>query len=254
MCLLFTAHVESELLLGYSTYLPRDVLVMTVRFAILLSVLLTVPLIHFPVSAQTHEGHLTKSRFLKQRRIFHAVCLRVLGSAAPQARKAVILLLFGARPFSWLIHIGTTLSILGLVMLMAIFVPDIRNVFGVVGVWFDFSKSSVKMYKGNYEYLDFRHVETVLISVRVSLTPQLLILLTKITACIINAALLSRQFIMLPHSDIHYSVKLNLLFCFFSRIHNIQLPFVYFSRHFLPEDQQPAPQIWGLHWGNHTDI
>lgn len=67
----------------------------------------------------------------------------------PQARKAAILLLFGARPFSWLIHIVTTLSILGLVMLMAIFVPDIRNVFGVVGVWFDFSKSSVKMYQRN---------------------------------------------------------------------------------------------------------
>ncbi|TWW72084.1 putative sodium-coupled neutral amino acid transporter 6 [Takifugu flavidus] len=95
--LTFYAHAESELLLGYSTYLPRDVLVMTVRFAILISVLLTVPLIHFP------------------------------------ARKAVNLLLFGVRPFSWPIHIITTLSILGLVMLMAIFMPDIRNVFGVVG-------------------------------------------------------------------------------------------------------------------------
>ncbi|XP_011615833.2 probable sodium-coupled neutral amino acid transporter 6 [Takifugu rubripes] len=95
--LTFYAHAESELLLGYSTYLPRDVLVMTVRFAILISVLLTVPLIHFP------------------------------------ARKAVNLLLFGVRPFSWPIHIITTVSILGLVMLMAIFMPDIRNVFGVVG-------------------------------------------------------------------------------------------------------------------------
>lgn len=47
---LFTAYVDSELLLGYDTYLPRDVLVMSVRLAILLAVLLTVPLIHFPVS------------------------------------------------------------------------------------------------------------------------------------------------------------------------------------------------------------
>lgn len=50
-CPLLVGHVESELLLGYNTYLPRDLMVMTVRVAILLSVLLTVPLIHFPVSA-----------------------------------------------------------------------------------------------------------------------------------------------------------------------------------------------------------
>uniref|UniRef100_A0A672ZNB3 Solute carrier family 38 member 6 n=1 Tax=Sphaeramia orbicularis TaxID=375764 RepID=A0A672ZNB3_9TELE len=95
--LTFYAHVESELLLSYDRYLPRDVLVMTVRLAILLSVLLTVPLIHFP------------------------------------ARKAAILILFGGRPFSWWIHTIATLVILGVVLLMAIFVPDIRNVFGVVG-------------------------------------------------------------------------------------------------------------------------
>lgn len=95
--LTFYAHVESELLLGYDMYLPRDIMVMTVRLAILLSVLLTVPLIHFP------------------------------------ARKAAILILFGGRPFSWWIHTIATLVILGVVLLMAIFVPDIRNVFGVVG-------------------------------------------------------------------------------------------------------------------------
>lgn len=54
----------------------------------------------------------------------------------------MILLLFGVRPFSWLIHTITTVSILGLVMLMAIFVPDIRNVFGVVGMWFYFPPKS----------------------------------------------------------------------------------------------------------------
>ncbi|XP_075874180.1 putative sodium-coupled neutral amino acid transporter 6 isoform X2 [Nelusetta ayraudi] len=95
--LTFYAHVESELLLGYDKYLPHDIVVMTVRLAILLSVLLTVPLIHFP------------------------------------ARKATLLLLFGRRPFSWPIHIVATLTIVGVVLLMAIFVPDIRNVFGVVG-------------------------------------------------------------------------------------------------------------------------
>lgn len=95
--LTFYAQVNSELLQGYDVYLPRDVLVMTVRLAILLSVLLTVPLIHFP------------------------------------ARKAVILLLFGARPFSWFIHCVATVCILTVVLILAIYVPDIRNVFGVVG-------------------------------------------------------------------------------------------------------------------------
>uniref|UniRef100_A0A7N9ARR5 Solute carrier family 38 member 6 n=2 Tax=Mastacembelus armatus TaxID=205130 RepID=A0A7N9ARR5_9TELE len=95
--LTFYAHVDSELLLNYDTYMPRDIVVMTVRLAILLSVLLTVPLIHFP------------------------------------ARKAVLLLLCGGRPFSWFVHIIVTLIILGVVLILAIFVPDIRNVFGVVG-------------------------------------------------------------------------------------------------------------------------
>ncbi|KAA8582182.1 hypothetical protein FQN60_008922 [Etheostoma spectabile] len=95
--LTFYGNVDSELLLGYNRYMPRDIIVMVVRLAILLSVLLTVPLIHFP------------------------------------ARKAATLLLFGRRPFSWLIHIIATLTILGVVLLLAIFVPNIRNVFGVVG-------------------------------------------------------------------------------------------------------------------------
>lgn len=61
-CLLFIDHVESELLLGYDMYMPRDIMVMTVRLAILLSVLLTVPLIHFPVSTRIPAYYLNKSR------------------------------------------------------------------------------------------------------------------------------------------------------------------------------------------------
>ncbi|KAM8834107.1 putative sodium-coupled neutral amino acid transporter 6 isoform 1-T1 [Synchiropus picturatus] len=94
--LTFYSHVNSELLQGYH-YLPRDVVVLTVRLAILLSVLLTVPLIHFP------------------------------------ARKAAILLLCGSDTFSWLIHVTATIVILGVVLTMAVLVPDIKNVFGVVG-------------------------------------------------------------------------------------------------------------------------
>ncbi|XP_037602657.1 probable sodium-coupled neutral amino acid transporter 6 [Sebastes umbrosus] len=95
--LTFYDQVDSELLLGYDMYMPRDIMVMVVRLAILFSVLLTVPLIQFP------------------------------------ARKAAVLLMYGRRPFSWPIHIILTLIILSVVLLLAIFVPDIKNVFGVVG-------------------------------------------------------------------------------------------------------------------------
>ncbi|XP_027023344.2 probable sodium-coupled neutral amino acid transporter 6 isoform X4 [Tachysurus fulvidraco] len=95
--LTFYGHVDSELLRGYDIYLPRDVLVMSVRLAILLAVLFTVPLIHFP------------------------------------ARKAVLTLLRGERQFSWLSHCVSTFVLLLIIELLAIFVPDIRNVFGVVG-------------------------------------------------------------------------------------------------------------------------
>ncbi|NXF48190.1 S38A6 protein, partial [Oceanites oceanicus] len=48
--LTFYDKVDSELLQGYSRYLPHDIVIMTVKVAILFAVLLTVPLIHFPVS------------------------------------------------------------------------------------------------------------------------------------------------------------------------------------------------------------
>lgn len=51
-----------------------------------------------------------------------------------QARKAVIVMLYGGHYFSWLTHIVSALIILGVVLMLAIFVPDIRNVFGVVGM------------------------------------------------------------------------------------------------------------------------
>nr|XP_025969597.1 probable sodium-coupled neutral amino acid transporter 6 isoform X1 [Dromaius novaehollandiae] len=47
--LTFYDKVDSELLQGYSRYLPHDTVIMTVKLAILFAVILTVPLIHFPV-------------------------------------------------------------------------------------------------------------------------------------------------------------------------------------------------------------
>ncbi|KAL1790551.1 putative sodium-coupled neutral amino acid transporter 6, partial [Sigmodon hispidus] len=95
--LTFYDKVESELLRGYSKYLPHDVVVMAVKLCILFAVLLTVPLIHFP------------------------------------ARKALMMMLFSNFPFSWIRHSLTTLALNIIIVLLAVYVPDIRNVFGVVG-------------------------------------------------------------------------------------------------------------------------
>ncbi|XP_053259098.1 probable sodium-coupled neutral amino acid transporter 6 isoform X4 [Podarcis raffonei] len=95
--LTFYDHVDSELLQGYSTYLPHDTVIMTVKLGILFAVLLTVPLIHFP------------------------------------ARKAVMMVFFSHLPFSLICHILVTLALNATVFLIAMYVPDIRHLFGVVG-------------------------------------------------------------------------------------------------------------------------
>ncbi|XP_004597689.2 probable sodium-coupled neutral amino acid transporter 6 isoform X1 [Ochotona princeps] len=95
--LTFYDKVESELLQGYTKYLPRDAVVMIVKLCLLLAVLLTVPLIHFP------------------------------------ARKALMMIFFSNFPFSWIRHFLVTLALNVIIVLLAIYVPDISKVFGVVG-------------------------------------------------------------------------------------------------------------------------
>ncbi|XP_006096097.1 probable sodium-coupled neutral amino acid transporter 6 [Myotis lucifugus] len=95
--LTFYDKVASDILEAYSKYLPHDVVVRTVKLCILFAVLLTVPLIHFP------------------------------------ARKALMMMFFSNFPFSWIHHFVTTLALNIIIVLLAIYVPDIKNVFGVVG-------------------------------------------------------------------------------------------------------------------------
>eukprot|EP00062_Callorhinchus_milii_P018071 gi/632971141/ref/XP_007902026.1/ PREDICTED: probable sodium-coupled neutral amino acid transporter 6 isoform X2 [Callorhinchus milii] len=95
--LTFYDKVDSELLHSYSQYMPQDPVIMSVRVCMLLSVLLAVPLIHFP------------------------------------ARKSFMLLFFPNSPFSWLRHTSVTLANLTAIVLLAIYMPNIQNIFGVVG-------------------------------------------------------------------------------------------------------------------------
>ena len=50
-----------------------------------------------------------------------------------QARKAVLMVFFSHIPVSWICHILVTLTLNTIVVLFAMYVPDIKNVFGVVG-------------------------------------------------------------------------------------------------------------------------
>ncbi|XP_069772374.1 probable sodium-coupled neutral amino acid transporter 6 isoform X2 [Narcine bancroftii] len=95
--LTFYEKVDSQLLHTYSRYLPHDAIIMSVRLCLLFSVLLTVPLIHFP------------------------------------ARKSLMLLCFSNLPFSWFHHVIVTLAIQILIVLLAMYVPNLQNIFGVVG-------------------------------------------------------------------------------------------------------------------------
>ncbi|KAG9340316.1 hypothetical protein JZ751_021763 [Albula glossodonta] len=95
--LTFYSNVEAELLHTYSKVDPLDKLVLCVRVAVLVAVTLTVPVVLFPI------------------------------------RRALLQLLFPEKPFHWARHIGIAVTLLFLVNLLVIFVPNIRDIFGIIG-------------------------------------------------------------------------------------------------------------------------
>lgn len=95
--LTFYGAVESELLHTYSRVDPLDVLVLCVRLAVLVAVTLTVPVVLFPI------------------------------------RRALLQILFPEKPFHWARHIIIAFCLLFLVNLLVIFVPSIRDIFGLIG-------------------------------------------------------------------------------------------------------------------------
>ncbi|XP_037628142.1 sodium-coupled neutral amino acid transporter 3-like [Sebastes umbrosus] len=95
--LTFYGAVESELLHTYSRVDNLDVLVLCVRLAVLVAVTLTVPVVLFPI------------------------------------RRALLQILFPDKPFNWIIHIGIAICLIFVVNLLVIFVPSIRDIFGLIG-------------------------------------------------------------------------------------------------------------------------
>lgn len=95
--LTFFNYVQSELLMTYSHSDPTNPLTMIVRICVLIGVILTLPLVHFPT------------------------------------RRAVNFVLFPGQDFSWVKHIAVMVCLIGTCVILVISVPDIRDIFGFVG-------------------------------------------------------------------------------------------------------------------------
>ncbi|XP_019951673.2 sodium-coupled neutral amino acid transporter 3-like [Paralichthys olivaceus] len=95
--LTFYGGVESELLHTYSRLGFRDVLILCVRLAVLVAVTLTVPVVLFPI------------------------------------RRALLQILCPDKPFHWVRHIAIAFCLIFVVNLLVIFVPSIRDIFGIIG-------------------------------------------------------------------------------------------------------------------------
>ncbi|XP_078075839.1 sodium-coupled neutral amino acid symporter 2 [Mustelus asterias] len=95
--LTFNGKVEPELLHTYSKVYRSDIVLLIVRLAVLVAVILTVPVVLFPI------------------------------------RTSVQQLLFSSKEFSWVRHTIITIVILGSVNCLVIFVPTIRDIFGFIG-------------------------------------------------------------------------------------------------------------------------
>ncbi|MBN3306647.1 S38A3 protein, partial [Amia calva] len=95
--LTFYGNVEAELLHTYSKVDPLDTLILCVRLSVLVAVTLTVPVVLFPI------------------------------------RRAIQQLLFPRKEFHWVRHILIAITLLIIVNLLVIFVPNIRDIFGIIG-------------------------------------------------------------------------------------------------------------------------
>ncbi|XP_034996231.1 sodium-coupled neutral amino acid transporter 5 [Zootoca vivipara] len=95
--LTFYESVEAEMLHTYIKVDAMDKLILSVRLAVLLAVTLTVPVVLFPI------------------------------------RRAIQQLLFHKKDFSWVRHVIIACCLLVIVNLLVIFVPNIKDIFGVIG-------------------------------------------------------------------------------------------------------------------------
>uniref|UniRef100_A0A8C8RM20 Solute carrier family 38 member 5 n=1 Tax=Pelusios castaneus TaxID=367368 RepID=A0A8C8RM20_9SAUR len=151
--LTFYDNVESEMLHTYIKVDPLDQLILCVRLAVLVAVTLTVPVVLFPVChpaalpqgwlrlrSQPHVGVMCGYFPTASSQSWLHLCAgqAILMSftsllVSPQIRRAIQQLLFHGKDFSWVRHVGIAVCLLFVVNLLVIFVPNIRDIFGVIG-------------------------------------------------------------------------------------------------------------------------
>ncbi|XP_038074270.1 probable sodium-coupled neutral amino acid transporter 6 [Patiria miniata] len=100
--LTFYGNVSDELLDGYELFNPSDRIILIVRVAVCLAIIFTIPLIHYP------------------------------------ARKSLLMIFSTWVPlrdasYPWLRHFVSTAVLITLVTCIAVFVPNIKQIFGIVG-------------------------------------------------------------------------------------------------------------------------
>lgn len=96
--LTFFNRVESELLLTYSKFDSHDPLILVSRFMVIICVTLSVPLLHYP------------------------------------ARKTIVLTFCKSpQEFRWFRHITIMLGFISITVLLVLFIPNIRDIFGFAG-------------------------------------------------------------------------------------------------------------------------
>ncbi|KAJ8044333.1 Sodium-coupled neutral amino acid transporter 2 [Holothuria leucospilota] len=102
--LTFYEKVESELLLSYSQYPNPAPIISVVRLVVIVAIIFHLPVIHFPC------------------RISLVTLLEmILPRRAP------------SRAYMWCLHVCSTLMLLTAITLIALFVPDIKQIFGFFG-------------------------------------------------------------------------------------------------------------------------
>ncbi|XP_071485768.1 probable sodium-coupled neutral amino acid transporter 6 [Diadema antillarum] len=99
--LTFYDAINSEVLYGYSMYNPDDMLILIVRIAVVIAIVFTVPIIHYP-------GRIA--------------LLMIFGTAFPSYSR-----------FSWIRHFLSTFFLLSVVCTLALCVPTITQIFGITG-------------------------------------------------------------------------------------------------------------------------
>lgn len=64
--------------------------------------------------------------------ILFILCYYVI-TLSSQIRRALLQIFFPDKPFRWVVHIGIAVSLIFVVNLLVIFVPSIRDIFGIIG-------------------------------------------------------------------------------------------------------------------------